>query len=657
MPPITMIDNELRRRILQKAAQKPILLLFMLFACALNLSAQLMEKEINGVVKLWIEAEAGSIDSPMRVFGRNDASAGQFVEVESGNNNTEYAPGDGHIVYRFTARHPGIYKVWGRVIASMEDEDAFWVKMDNGEWLMWKNISVGCKWHWDEVHDNGDKDQVVSFNLEEGEHTLRVTYLLDQTRLDKILITNDLDYIPAGMGPGVEAVLETSSEFPLIDERLIFDGSESSSSEGSILAFDWDFGDGRKASGKSVKHSYRKEGCYEVLLIATDDQGLISKTSKKITVYTESPIAIFNFTPDRSRRGDTIVFDASASFDPNGSFLKYDWDFGDGSSGSGAEIKHAYSRAGEYIVSLIVTDSEGKSKKESRLLTVITGVSKKVIFETDMCLDVDDVGALAVLHALANNDEAEILAVCFNEVHPYGASAIDAINTWYGRGDIPVGIYKDTLSAPDFSPYLKALSEFPNDLDHNSVKSALEVYQSVLRDQPDNSVTIISAGFLNNLSELLREDQDLVASKIKELVIMGGVINDGFNLSRHKLVSESENVLENWPSPIVISGSGGVILTGPGLEDSPMENPVRAAYYKFFHNNYCGRPSWDQIAVLYGVRGLSDYFSMDDSGSGALINGYTWQMKAGYRSFIRTLLPKGAYIKVIEGLMMDEPQK
>ena len=55
---------------------------------------------------------------------------------------------------------------------------------------------------------------------------------------------------------------------------------------------------------------------------------------------------------------------------------------------------------------------------------------KKVIYETDMCLDVDDVGGLAMLHALADEGEVEILAVTFNEVHPSGAAAIDAINTW-----------------------------------------------------------------------------------------------------------------------------------------------------------------------------------------------------------------------------------
>ena len=67
-------------------------------------------------------------------------------------------------------------------------------------------------------------------------------------------------------------------------------------------------------------------------------------------------------------------------------------------------------------------------------------LSKKVIFEIDMSTDVDDVGALATLHALADSGAAEILAISFNEVHPSAANAICAINTWYNRGDIPTRI-------------------------------------------------------------------------------------------------------------------------------------------------------------------------------------------------------------------------
>ena len=172
---------------------------------------------------------------------------------------------------------------------------------------------------------------------------------------------------------------------------------------------------------------------------------------------------------------------------------------------------------------------------------------KKVIFETDMSTDVDDVGALAVLHALADSGEAEILAISFNEVHPSGADAICAINTWYNRGDIPIGIYKGDLADPDESSYLDTIANFPHDLPTVPTPSSLEVYLQVLREQPDNSVTIISVGFLNNLYDLLKADSDLISQKVTELVVMALLIEDPYNTVRHDLIDKSEYVIHNWP--------------------------------------------------------------------------------------------------------------
>ena len=63
----------------------------------------------------------------------------------------------------------------------------------------------------------------------------------------------------------------------------------------------------------------------------------------------------------------------------------------------------------------------------------------RIIFDTDMAGDVDDVGALAILHAMADQGEAEILAVGISSRNEDVGPCVDAINTWYGRPDIPIG--------------------------------------------------------------------------------------------------------------------------------------------------------------------------------------------------------------------------
>ncbi len=299
-----------------------------------------------------------------------------------------------------------------------------------------------------------------------------------------------------------------------------------------------------------------------------------------------------------------------------------------------------------FIYSIIILPS---------IVTAQDGVPKKIIYETDMCLDVDDAGGLAILHAMANNGEAEILAVCFNEVHADGVAAIDAMNTWYGRGDIPIGIYRGNLNSPDGSGYLDHVADFPHDLEDADAPSALDVYRQVLAAQPDSSVTIVSVGFLNNIYDLLIAEPELVAQKVKELVQMAGVNNDGFNLVRHNLVSASENVIKNWPTPLVISQEGWDIYTGDNYQYAPEENPFREAFYRFFGNEFEGRSSWDEMAVLYGVRGLSTLFREITSGTGSLPNDYVWDMEPGFRSYLRNRLSDPSYVQIIEDLMDQLP--
>ncbi len=133
----------------------------------------------------------------------------------------------------------------------------------------------------------------------------------------------------------------------------------------------------------------------------------------------------------------------------------------------------------------------------------------KIIFDTDMASDCDDAGALAVLHALADLGEAEILAVVTNRKDPSNASAaaVSAINHYYGRPDIPIGTDKDGAKTPPRwnhpSSFCAALrDEFPHSAKpDDEMPDALDVYRETLAAQPDGSVVICSVGALSNLCE------------------------------------------------------------------------------------------------------------------------------------------------------------
>ena len=154
-----------------------------------------------GPTYLWPEAESGNPTSPLVVQGDTAASAGQYVTVTAGNNSQAAAPSSGHMTFSFSVATSGTYRVWGRVIAPVDTDDSFWVRMDAGAWINWNDVVPGASWHWARVTNDAASDAVVSYSLAAGNHTLTIAYREDGARLDRLLITSDLVFTPSGMGP------------------------------------------------------------------------------------------------------------------------------------------------------------------------------------------------------------------------------------------------------------------------------------------------------------------------------------------------------------------------------------------------------------------------------------------------------------------------
>lgn len=241
-----------------------------------------------------------------------------------------------------------------------------------------------------------------------------------------------------------------------------------------------------------------------------------------------------------------------------------------------------------------------------------------VIFDTDMGSDCDDAGALAVLHALADAGELRILGVIFSSgKNRYGVGTCDAINTYYGRGDLPLGQYQGTDVGDPKNSYTKEIATDTQRFGHDIVDKApdlVKTYISLLEREPDQSVTICTVGHPHGLVHLLRdpEGEKLVRSKVQRWVAMG---TGGWNFQQMGMSAYCEQLLERWPAPFFISPSGKSIKTGHRLlPGTPESNPVREAYRLWGPRTALtqGRSSWDQVAVLFIAR--PELFTVDRVG-------------------------------------------
>ncbi|WKN41021.1 hypothetical protein [Tunicatimonas pelagia] len=117
------------------------------------------------------------------------------------------------------------------------------------------------------------------------------------------------------------------------------------------------------------------------------------------------------------------------------------------------------------------------------------GQAVKIIYDTDMDSDVDDVAATAILHALADRGEAEILATVISSANPWSAPCLNAINTFYGRSDLPIGVPKGEAVSRS-SAYAQSIAEtYPNTVtSSDSLPDAVQLYRQILATQPDSSV-------------------------------------------------------------------------------------------------------------------------------------------------------------------------
>jgi glucose uptake protein len=317
-----------------------------------------------------------------------------------------------------------------------------------------------------------------------------------------------------------------------------------------------------------------------------------------------------------------------------------------------------------FLAGLALLVSAGGDERQSEKEPV------KIVFDTDMYTDFDDVGALACLHALADAGECEILATVANTRDSLSVAMCEIVNAYYGRPETPVGCVKEIgmgrneLNYKRFGSVVEKYSRWVKHLNSSDAPDALEVYRQVLSAQPDKSVVICSVGFLTNMRKLVEADRDLVARKVKLWVAMACKHPRGREYNSSRDWQSSKIALENWPTPIVFSDFdyGANCFAGKALADSavsgsPVADAFRANTGDF--NGPAGRSAWDETAVLAAVRGVDAYFNTE-RGAFRMVgekgeNEWTPDAATGPHLRLIERLPKDEVGRIIDELMMRKP--
>lgn len=266
----------------------------------------------------------------------------------------------------------------------------------------------------------------------------------------------------------------------------------------------------------------------------------------------------------------------------------------------------------------------------------------KIIYDTDLGVDSDDLMDLTLLHNLMNNGDCELIGVCASTSDTWSSGALGAINTSFARPNIPVGARTSGfVYANDI--YGGAIIAV-NSRWTGTVQNATTLYRTLLAAADDNSVTIIAAGPMGNISDLLNSSADgisalngvqLTRKKVREMVIPAGVYPSSASPHSHNFAVDpttANNMAATATCPMVF------VDDNIGLVENAVPTPNNATFtgrlYGVIRPNetvYVGwnryntttgssyRPCWAQNAIMYACFGLTKgydtFFSRTINGS------------------------------------------
>jgi inosine-uridine nucleoside N-ribohydrolase len=287
-----------------------------------------------------------------------------------------------------------------------------------------------------------------------------------------------------------------------------------------------------------------------------------------------------------------------------------------------------------------------------------------VIFDTDMGNDIDDALALAMLHALSDRGECDLIGVTLTNANAAAVPYVRMVNRFYGRGDLPVGAALKQLKNGAGDGYMAAVLRASAGGHDGPNESALEVLRRLLSAAKDK-VVIVQTGFSSNLAALLDSPggAELARGKVALLVAMAGNFAGGEPEYNVRIdIPAAKAVFERWPTPIVFSGfeiGRELLFPAVSIEHDfayAGKHPIAESYRAYAKMPY-NRPTWDLTAALEAVRPDRGYFTASQSGAVSVeSNGATrFTPGRGDRQFLRLDPSKREEILEVLELLASQP--
>lgn len=264
-----------------------------------------------------------------------------------------------------------------------------------------------------------------------------------------------------------------------------------------------------------------------------------------------------------------------------------------------------------------------------------------VILDTDIGSSTDDLFSLEMLYRYQELGKCQLLGVVVNREGEANARFADVMNTYFGHGDIPIGLVRNGIKEPrvwiDYAHVATTVVDggqpmFSRQInDYSNLPDGWQLYRRLLATQPDHSVSIVSVGFVTCLAQLLTSEADeysplngveLVRRKVKCIYLQGGVFGEAlepdFNFAQG--IEFSKTLFQLWPQEVDMVFSP--MEVGQEIEYTPEQviadvswtdvHPIKQVYMQCDCNT--GQRMWDPMSAINAVEGDS-LFSFSERGS------------------------------------------